>query len=245
MSEFYQTVLEEIGKTLPEIDANDTEGQAIRQAHLYKIAADELGNSRQQIDRAMLHLLADVERNKTYLIDGSEASELYEWCESIESLQPLMAENDSMLKRMISSIVSMVIPIEMKQIKATFRTQDEDGVIYEEERFITADDIIKAGNRVVKEMAHHFATAESDEDQEDIAIALVEGKGREKLSELREKKKAVFIPFTFFMREKADGGVELFAELKQEELSALEMRVKGLAEFQYEPRQGSGEEYSD
>jgi hypothetical protein len=241
MNEFYQSVLEGIAEEFPDIDPSDEAGSAIKRAKVLRRAGEELGESRAKINRALLYLLCDVEREKTYLFDGSEADSLTAWAESIPTLNAMLEDKQDRdyLLRMISSVVTMAIPIEMMNIPNP-RAIDEDGALIE--RNITAEDIIDSGNKIVKEITSHFKDAETDEEREEIAIAMVKGEGKAKLADLREKKKDIFVAFKFTLRiDPTTGNYLIFGELPADSFDLFEARTKGLVEYEYEPGEGPSE----
>lgn len=244
MNEFLESVLEEIVADLPEVDESDVQGILIRDAHARRRAGEELGTSRRKIDSALMYLLTDVERSGSYRYDGTETESLEDWCSSVEGLKQIMEDphERDYFKRIINAIVSLAVPIEMMNIPNP-RAVDEDGALVQ--RNITAEDIIESGPRMMKEIATHFAHAATDEDREDIALALVKGEGKDKLAELRKKKDDANPKPIMYIRQNADGSIDLFGHFAGDLLLLVENRLKGVMEFEYEQGQGTGEDDPD
>lgn len=210
----------------------------VASAKALKQATGKLAHTTRLVDEALMDALIEAERGKTYRIDGSEADSLLEWASTIPELNFLLeSPRGDYMKRIITSVVAMIVPLEQLRIINPATNQP-----------ITANDVVAAGARMIKEMPYYFADA-SDEEKEEIAIALASGNGGEYIRKKREAgnggggdagdisetddvKRNLHPVF----RVKNDNGYRVItARLTLREFAYFEQIVKGAVDVEYDP----------
>jgi hypothetical protein len=206
-------------------------------ARVYRTAGQQLTTGVKSVVEAAMELMVIVERGMMYYFDDQELSSLAEWAQLVfaELIEDEVLTWDY-LQRFASSVTRMIVPAERQRIP-----HPETG------EPITANDLMRASKRALKEMPYSFDVA-SDETRAEIAVALVSGAKPARLQELKEKaladqaqdeaqngtalpSEARSVP-VLSIQYREDGKRFVFGEITEGQLLALEVALKNMFRFE-------------